>query len=524
MLPVIETLILEIIYLILLIAFSFAEHPFLDTKSTQQNRARENESHEDEPSLHVHWADKTLPLHSSSRKNTTPKNLNRNYPASLQTSESNNEYSSLITPENMIHSPRSTPDIVTGGYSDLDTSGNSLTSDDTYLTCASTGDNKITKTQQLPVKKSTSAGSEVSCENCHRLQSRKDIKGIDSYNKVRNYLLTSELPRNVSKKVRCERNNNNSFINKLERWKPPVRTADDEFSILTDDDSYFIRKEEEFQKEEHNLQQKQHSYESTSPSLSTLDNLQQKQSYDPSNPSMSTLVMEPAEFSDQDSTILIDLKDIANTGNRDTYLSTNLNKNNTIPYNAEMSLNNFRQSTGSVDNDKNLVDSSDILNLSFYKRDSFDSDATVEYIYKDPEKGVTLIEKRLPSECGSRRSSLESQLSCLTAGSANTDTTIIYDWKENFEKLNNCEIHEKLKSLGDDPGPITASTRQTYLSRLRRMSQDPSVVTLKLTTSLPGKCCLLVIFIEYIYSISRVSCPFLSYSVHISLKIILIPP
>ncbi|KAJ8304056.1 hypothetical protein KUTeg_017639 [Tegillarca granosa] len=68
---------------------------------------------------------------------------------------------------------------------------------------------------------------------------------------------------------------------------------------------------------------------------------------------------------------------------------------------------------------------------------------------------------------------------------ANTDATIIYDWKDNYDKLNNCEIHEKLRSLGDDPGPVTTCTRQTYLSRLRRLSQDPSVVTLKLTTSLP---------------------------------------
>ncbi|KAK3096430.1 hypothetical protein FSP39_000033 [Pinctada imbricata] len=139
--------------------------------------------------------------------------------------------------------------------------------------------------------------------------------------------------------------------------------------------------------------------------------------------------------------------------------------------------------------------------VTLKKRISSDSDATVEYIYNDPEKNVVLIEKHLPSDAGSvGRKSLDSILTCETFDSQKTE---IYDWRaylkegtqkavvgsevedckkeelpESLKLLSNVEIRDKLRSLGEEPGPITPTTRQTYLIRLSSLEGNPGLVRL----------------------------------------------
>ena len=132
---------------------------------------------------------------------------------------------------------------------------------------------------------------------------------------------------------------------------------------------------------------------------------------------------------------------------------------------------------------------------------STDSSATILYLYTDPEKDVQLIETHLPSECGSRgRRSLESDATCCTVDSQQTE---LYDWRacskdsgtvdppppsveipERIASLSDRDLRENLKELGDDPGPITQSTRQTYLIRLHSLESDPGAV--RITKGLPG--------------------------------------
>lgn len=151
--------------------------------------------------------------------------------------------------------------------------------------------------------------------------------------------------------------------------------------------------------------------------------------------------------------------------------------------------------------------------------DSFCSNASVrEYLYKDKEKGITLLERYVPSECeeGSTRESLDSTCSTFTINSEDTE---IYDWQDyqsdtddgrkvtgqkinqpktdgdikkpaiprHLSQLSNQQIRKKLQSLGDDPGPVMATTRQTYLVRLASLEADPTRThTMKLTVDGPG--------------------------------------
>ena len=89
--------------------------------------------------------------------------------------------------------------------------------------------------------------------------------------------------------------------------------------------------------------------------------------------------------------------------------------------------------------------SKNMLNTGFFRRDSlisYASDATtVEYVYTDPENGIALLERHIPSVCGSvgsRRSS-DSQFSLNSQQSdhrnsdvsyGESDNTEIYDWRE----------------------------------------------------------------------------------------------
>ena len=82
-----------------------------------------------------------------------------------------------------------------------------------------------------------------------------------------------------------------------------------------------------------------------------------------------------------------------------------------------------------------------ILDTGFIGRESLNSYAsdatTVEYVYTDPENGIALIERHIPSLCGSvgSRRSLDSQFSLNSQtsrdrNSGDSQDTQIYDWRE----------------------------------------------------------------------------------------------
>ncbi|XP_041373213.1 uncharacterized protein LOC121386397 [Gigantopelta aegis] len=191
-----------------------------------------------------------------------------------------------------------------------------------------------------------------------------------------------------------------------------------------------------------------------------------------------------------------------------------------------------------------ISSSPDTLDVGFCRRSSLDSIyshlSCKEYVYRDTDTGVVLIERHIPSDYeGSsidRQSFSSSVFSVQTVDSQDTE---IYDWKayqsdcseskscqsdcnesksyqsdcseltadgrgvserkmmppqlptsvpECLSQLSNNEVRDKLKSLGDDPGPVVPSTRQLYLVRLATIQADPHLVqhVMKLTDSVPG--------------------------------------
>ncbi|XP_050401049.2 uncharacterized protein LOC126817919 [Patella vulgata] len=151
---------------------------------------------------------------------------------------------------------------------------------------------------------------------------------------------------------------------------------------------------------------------------------------------------------------------------------------------------------------------SSVFDTAFYggnrpSTDSIYSNISVkEYVYQDLDRGITLIERHVPSECGNStgRLSLDSVTSAKSVDSQKTEE---YDWKtyikpkqdiisvddsrdeddnetvqlsKQFSQLSNEELRNKLKTMGDDPGPVIASTRQTYLIRLASISKNPGLV------------------------------------------------
>lgn len=149
---------------------------------------------------------------------------------------------------------------------------------------------------------------------------------------------------------------------------------------------------------------------------------------------------------------------------------------------------------------RQFKDKTNILDTAFCGRQSvcslYSDASTVDYVYTDKENGITLIERHVPSLCGSAgsRRSLDSTRSGVSQqsspGSQNTDSsqdTVLYDWKGN--KVDNSDtnsvIRMKLCNIGDDPGPVTKTTRQTYLRRLSQLQNDPEKKLL--TKKTPGK-------------------------------------
>lgn len=173
------------------------------------------------------------------------------------------------------------------------------------------------------------------------------------------------------------------------------------------------------------------------------------------------------------------------------------------------------------------------------------SASTIDYLYSDPEEGITLIERHCPPSIHSGRTSLESVLSSHTQDLQDSDNdTVLYSWEDYgqttplcrrhspgrpgqtntsssghsedseatlvktpstvrsegkvggavtpdipavLKRLSNVELRRQLVSLRDDPGPVTPSTRQTYLIRLVDLQNNPDLSRLALSTDKPGK-------------------------------------
>ncbi|KAH3837647.1 hypothetical protein DPMN_111047 [Dreissena polymorpha] len=161
-------------------------------------------------------------------------------------------------------------------------------------------------------------------------------------------------------------------------------------------------------------------------------------------------------------------------------------------------------------------DKKNVLDTAFCGRESacpsaYSDESTVDYVYTDKENGITLIERHLPSLCGSvaSRRSIDSVLSQRTVGSddpaqqsvrpsLDSQCTEPYDWRDRgmletsgdsgcgtvsaptsqpcsqkLLALDNDAIRSKLCTYGADPGPVTKTTRQAYLKRLSLLESNP---------------------------------------------------
>ncbi|XP_062569832.1 uncharacterized protein LOC134231892, partial [Saccostrea cucullata] len=132
--------------------------------------------------------------------------------------------------------------------------------------------------------------------------------------------------------------------------------------------------------------------------------------------------------------------------------------------------------------DTELYDPYDDLNKTLpYSIDTISLASTAEstiHYWEDPDTGNKLVEKHiLSSFCGS--SGCPSSNSICSQSTVDSQKTELYDWKHYSHKsddinnvLSNKEIHQKLKGLGDNPGPVVLSTRQTYLARLKQLETN----------------------------------------------------
>lgn len=134
-----------------------------------------------------------------------------------------------------------------------------------------------------------------------------------------------------------------------------------------------------------------------------------------------------------------------------------------------------------------------VLYDSYEDLHSIYSESTIHY-WEDPATGNKLVERHIPSSfCGSSgQPSLNASI--CTLSTVDSQKTELYDWKcytqttdDNDNRLSNKEVRQKLQSLGDSPGPITPSTRQTYLTRLKHLQTNATLGQLGITKKLPGK-------------------------------------
>lgn len=156
---------------------------------------------------------------------------------------------------------------------------------------------------------------------------------------------------------------------------------------------------------------------------------------------------------------------------------------------------NLELSENSCDSDETeLYDPNEDPNKTLpYSIDTLSIGESTIHYWEDPSTGNKLIEKHVPSSFygSSGRPSLNTSI--CTLSTIDSEKTELYDWKcysvskdEIEDELSNKEIREKLQSLGDSPGPITPSTRQTYLTRLQNLTTNAKLGQLGITKKLPG--------------------------------------
>ncbi|XP_014219954.1 uncharacterized protein LOC106647899 [Copidosoma floridanum] len=133
---------------------------------------------------------------------------------------------------------------------------------------------------------------------------------------------------------------------------------------------------------------------------------------------------------------------------------------------ADNALSDNSQNIVSI-NKNNNCDSEPVISADGSTNSSrqFDSQSFLsvqeEYKYKDPDEGVVLLERRLYVSPSYTSSSMSSFYSISTAKSESLPTELYL--------LDNGTLRERLKSLGENPGPVTSATYHLYLKRLHKL-------------------------------------------------------
>ncbi|KAG8177189.1 hypothetical protein JTE90_027691 [Oedothorax gibbosus] len=115
------------------------------------------------------------------------------------------------------------------------------------------------------------------------------------------------------------------------------------------------------------------------------------------------------------------------------------------------------------------------------------NDQTITILETDDKSGIVLIEKTaIPGDLSSVKSCNMSDCdnyansdwkscysrssSCLSEDSCSHPTSIFIP--PDYRKLSNMAIYSQLKDLGDNPGPVSNSSRETYLRRLTKLKSS----------------------------------------------------
>ncbi|KAL0116108.1 hypothetical protein PUN28_011165 [Cardiocondyla obscurior] len=111
--------------------------------------------------------------------------------------------------------------------------------------------------------------------------------------------------------------------------------------------------------------------------------------------------------------------------------------------------------------------------------------STQEYKYEDPEEGVILLERRLcvTPFSSSRRSECDSESKVAVSGASNI-SRVSPSLPEEILFIDDVTLRQKLGQLGDQPGPITNTTRQLYQKRLLRLKSITDANTVSFVPNL----------------------------------------
>ncbi|KAL3867218.1 hypothetical protein ACJMK2_044434 [Sinanodonta woodiana] len=278
---------------------------------------------------------------------------------------------------------------------------------------------------------------------------------------------------------------------------PPQEDPNLDNSLISDDESFFDRHNTETVMKKKKDDHKMRNCEETD--IKELNILKPQQAMKVNVKSCPFPDIETKNLKKRDkATISIDSKNL-------------IKENNNIDVNNVDEMLPTKQETISSLEEEERFTSLDIFNKGFVSNrtsiSSAYSDALItEYVYRDPEMGITLIERRISSQFGSSgRPSIDSLCSISSIHSSDSDRTILYDWRaydnlqidaskvddgiqvpDHLKRLSDDEVRAKLRLFREDPGPVTASTRQTYLVKLTQLEKDPEAAKLKLTKKSPG--------------------------------------